>query len=66
MSLATSEVSFEARATAIGLQSDVVERLKKAGYACLSDFAYSTAYISGQTDDSLCRPCPRTCPRSGG
>ena len=52
MSLATSEVSFEARATAIGLQADVVEKLKKAGYSCFSDFAYSTTYIPGQTDDT--------------
>ena len=52
MTLASSDVSFKALASKLGVAEDIVDKLGTKGIKCMADFAYSTPYVPGQSDDS--------------
>ena len=51
MSLTDSEANFKARATHLGLGEPVLQLLVDAGLTTLSLFAFSSAYVPGQSDE---------------
>ena len=52
MSLTDSEPNFRARAVALGLADDVVEALCTNGVNTLAKFAFSSAYVPGNSDEA--------------
>ena len=52
MSLTDSEPNFRARAAALGLTDDVVEALCTNGVNTLAKYAFSSAYVPGNSDEA--------------
>ena len=52
MSLTDSEPNFKARATALGLEDDVVEAVCNNGVNTLAKYAFSSAYVPGNSDET--------------
>lgn len=52
MSLTDSEPNFRARASALGLADDVVEALCTNGVNTLAKYAFSSAYVPGNSDEA--------------
>ena len=45
-------MSFKSLAATLGVAEEVMQKLKEKGISCMADFAYSTAYVPGQSDDT--------------
>ena len=52
MTLASSEVSFKSLAATLGVAEEIISKLHGKGIKCMADFAYSTPYVPGQSDDT--------------
>ncbi|CAE7227529.1 unnamed protein product, partial [Symbiodinium natans] len=52
MAITESKANFSSRATALGLAADVLKKFTDAGIDCMSKFAFISAFVPGNTDES--------------